>query len=255
MKNQTISISKILKKSNQLEIKCDPYNLDEALLLIKFYMNAVSCFLDKKQNKLASLYVVKALSVLEKLKENIYHNLLPGLNFIHFNQRMLHHLHHPLFAKIYYYDAYLSSMRKNKRGMEKSLDQALLILYHDKKKLTKKYRDLIYRVILLKQSLYPLNDENQINLIIRKKTLYKNDEHLYVCYKELGETYFNRMDYSLSKNAYVKMLYYAKKNSLRNADDIELLLKAIEHLKISLEKLNQQSKLSDLLSDLNFIKR
>jgi hypothetical protein len=157
--------------------------------MIKHYTMFIHHLISHNQYPLANQYATKVLRVFLDYQQYLMYNLVPGFDFIHMNDRMLHHMHAPVFGMMYYYLSLLIMKTKDQAGLERHVDNALAILTYKNQRLTSFYRRILLQTIELKQKITPLSHPEQIELLKRKRKLFRDRYHLYQTAKEFGDLY------------------------------------------------------------------
>lgn len=242
IKSKTSSLSRVKETLLKHEMRYQEEGHAFSHQLMHAYMKAIDFAITHDHIKYANQWVEKSLRLYHEIKEHIMYALIPGLHHTHLNERMLYHMHHPIFGLMYYYNCHMIFLTKDKKGLERNVDQALAILTFNQQKLSKTYREVLLKVIELKQSLYLIDDIKQFELILMKKKLFRHHQHLFQCYKELGDHYFNKLQFKQAHKNYHIMNQHATYIIKMNTDLLETYMNALERNVIACVHLKEYSK-------------
>ncbi len=213
MKAQQASIDSKRKQIQKYEKLYALEGFDYAPVIIKHYMMLIHLLIEQNRYRSANQYATRVLRIFLDYQQDLMYNLVPGLDFIHMNDRMLYHMHDPVFGMMYYYLGLLIMKTKTKTGLERHVDNALAILTYNNQKLSNFYRRILFQTIELKQKLLPIDHLDQIQLLKRKRKLFRDISHLCQTALEFGDLY-------LSLNNQVQAnRWYRKASKYTNTDE------------------------------------
>jgi hypothetical protein len=227
---KTFNEQTILSKTRLMEEKYDLFELPVLHRLIKYYINVVEISIDSHHDAFANDFLLKAYRTLTTMKEQIIYMLEPGLSLSYKNERLLNLIADPLYAHIYYYDAYLISKSRQKKGLSETIDKALYIFEHHKKTLSINDRKILLKTLELKRGTIPFDALEQIPILKQMKRLFRNPNHMYKCHKEIGDVYYMHMKFKDAIRHYLQMEKYAKKINVSSMMAFEPYFNSLERL-------------------------